>query len=251
MVEHNIIDITSVQCPICYHIIQLGFSNFNDVNNFNHYKKSMCIPPVKETDKDEISNSSPIPSTSTNLAGLNADRLRLSPKHDASDSDIDDPSTLKSPTTLQRHLTDLNCSSRGHYSTKKKVFKTSIDRNTNTRKRISDIQCTAQDCDRYFISIKALWRHLDIDHLGKKPYTCDTCGKAFAVSSSLKIHKRIHTGEKPFVCDTCGKAFSDSSNLTTHKRTHTGQKPCICDICSKAFSQSGVLRRHKRNKHPH
>ena len=60
-------------------------------------------------------------------------------------------------------------------------------------------------------------------HIGKKPFKCDVCVKAFARSSDLARHKRTHTGEKPFKCDVCDKAFSQSSSLHGHKRIHTGE----------------------------
>ena len=52
-----------------------------------------------------------------------------------------------------------------------------------------------------------------------KPFSCHACGKAFATSSHLTKHLRVHSGEKPFSCDTCGKAFAQSGTLTRHVRT--------------------------------
>ena len=83
-------------------------------------------------------------------------------------------------------------------------------------------------------------------HIGKKPFKCDVCVKAFPGSGDLVRHKRTHTGEKPFECDVCDKAFSQRGTLFAHKRTHTGEKAFKCDVCDKAFSLSSKLHRHKR-----
>lgn len=33
------------------------------------------------------------------------------------------------------------------------------------------------------------------------PFTCETCGKSFKRSMSLKVHSLQHSGEKPFRCE--------------------------------------------------
>ena len=36
--------------------------------------------------------------------------------------------------------------------------------------------------------------------------------------ASLKAHENEHIGHKPFTCDSCGKSFTDRPALAQHKR---------------------------------
>ncbi len=42
---------------------------------------------------------------------------------------------------------------------------------------------------------------LSLAHTKDMPFTCETCGKSFKRSMSLKVHSLQHSGEKPFRCE--------------------------------------------------
>ena len=67
-----------------------------------------------------------------------------------------------------------------------------------------------------------------------KPYKCASCSKAFANSSYLSQHTRIHLGIKPYRCEICQRKFTQLSHLQQHIRTHTGDKPYKCRIPGKS-----------------
>lgn len=45
-------------------------------------------------------------------------------------------------------------------------------------------------------------------HCSTEPYMCDFpgCGKSFAITGALTIHKRTHNGDKPFKCTYCDRS---------------------------------------------
>ena len=54
-------------------------------------------------------------------------------------------------------------------------------------------------------------------HEGQRIYKCDSCGKSFSTSGSLKLHiKSLHDGQGDYKCDSCGKSSTTSGNLKKH-----------------------------------
>ena len=109
-------------------------------------------------------------------------------------------------------------------------------------------------CSKAFANSSYLSQHMRI-HMGIKPYRCEICQRKFTQLSHLQQHIRTHTGDKPYRCrhPGCSKAFSQLSNLQSHSRCHQTDKPYKCNSCYKCFPDEAALLehipKHKESKH--
>ncbi|KAM7342466.1 transcription factor grauzone-like [Cochliomyia hominivorax] len=83
-------------------------------------------------------------------------------------------------------------------------------------------------------------------------YCCDICGKTFAQSFLLRLHKITHGSKegKEFPCNICGKFYKHEASLRTHTQVvHLKQRARICDICGKTCSNSTKYKDHMKIHH--
>ncbi|XP_052746343.1 zinc finger protein ZFP2-like [Bicyclus anynana] len=141
---------------------------------------------------------------------------------------------------------DKKFASRGAYESHLKCSRTHTNRDPLKHK------CTA--CGKDYRSPGALRDHINYTHMGKTHHKCPICDKALATRRCVTRHiKRKHQGVKENsrdkICQTCGKGFTSTKSLREHELRHTGERPLSCDICSRTFRQKASLYTHKRRVH--
>ncbi|CAG4952035.1 unnamed protein product [Parnassius apollo] len=113
---------------------------------------------------------------------------------------------------------------------------------------------TCHQCGKHFDSQTLYLNH----HLKEHPRTsifppnerhiCEICGASLA-PGSIAMHQNIHTREKLYKCETCGRDFYSSASLKRHLVKHTGEKPFKCPLCDKRFTQDSSMKLHYRTFH--
>ena len=107
-------------------------------------------------------------------------------------------------------------------------------------------------CSRSFYTMGSVRTHISYFHTLEKAYTCDKCGYATQMYSTLKGHcRRVHKEDggvqKRFKCDSCDYRARYKQCLTIHKiRVHTGEWKFKCHVlgCNLRTNYPEALKKH-------
>jgi len=81
-------------------------------------------------------------------------------------------------------------------------------------------------------------------------FICDECGKKLPCKSKLNLHVQIqHHGILPYTCDQCDKKYKYFVSLKNHKLVHSGIATFNCDHCTEKFISNRTLVRHLNDSH--
>ena len=81
----------------------------------------------------------------------------------------------------------------------------------------------------------------------QKVYVCFYCQKEFPDSLSLTQHSKAHGDRAPYSCSTCGRMFALYSSLVNHERSHAPDFTMFnCKRCSATFLNEASLKSHVR-----
>lgn len=103
-------------------------------------------------------------------------------------------------------------------------------------------------CSEKFSNLPTLSKHT---HTHYVQYTCDACGKSYAVLSSLQCHLRYYCGNGPDknICRKCNKIFSSIKERKKHLEKSPKCRQHVCNVCGERFLTWNMKQNHLNEAH--
>ncbi|XP_014607733.1 PREDICTED: longitudinals lacking protein, isoforms A/B/D/L-like isoform X22 [Polistes canadensis] len=85
---------------------------------------------------------------------------------------------------------------------------------------------------------------------GQSSYKCPNCDRFYMRISCLKRHLRVECGQEPqYQCQICQGWFKYKHNLSAHMKIHMEEPKHHCTICPKKFYRRDKLVEHRKRAH--
>ena len=184
--------------------------------------------------------------------------------------------TFSRKTHLNRHIKSAHTEERNYVCIIEgcgKAFSTGTRLRRHEAQHVVRAEHQCGICGKEFRKQATMQRHVDSEHKGRKPFTCQqvldddsVCGAGFEKAAALKTHQSRAHGGKRYWCDICamdsevashgelsGKevivdqfGFATYSEYQLHLRE---VHPPTCDICAEVCETNKQLTRHKELEH--
>ncbi|XP_075216127.1 zinc finger Y-chromosomal protein-like [Lycorma delicatula] len=108
---------------------------------------------------------------------------------------------------------------------------------------------TCQQCGKVFAIQKHLNQHEEAAHnQPKQSFACSLCGKEFRKQKILTHHTSMHK-ELWQSCKICKRPFRKAQDLKKHILTHDNRIPYFCKKCKEGFLEKNQFKKHKKQFH--
>ncbi|XP_058453936.1 zinc finger protein 28 homolog isoform X2 [Malaya genurostris] len=124
-----------------------------------------------------------------------------------------------------------------------------VESHKNQHLGIKPYTCQSEGCRLSFYCRNLLIKHIKRQHRADGPEynDCEICGQRIkGPKAALKKHQKTHTEEKNFICAVCGKGFTTQGYLRQHSIIHTDLMPFECSICNRKFNNKYNMLTHEK-----
>ncbi|XP_044269362.1 zinc finger protein 383-like isoform X32 [Tribolium madens] len=106
-------------------------------------------------------------------------------------------------------------------------------------------------CDRMFLHLFEVKKHVSVRHLKEKNLVCDSCDYKTHCSTALRLHVVTkHTRDFKYKCEVCNRGYSIAGHLDRHKKVvHEGFR-FVCELCPKMYKNEILFKKHVKQHDP-
>jgi uncharacterized Zn-finger protein len=89
---------------------------------------------------------------------------------------------------------------------------------------VETFKCDYYECEKQFLLVSSLQKHIEKCHSSRKPYTCNICEKKFSLQRQLSDHKKAEHSSEELKCEHCVYVTNNEKYLKQHMLCHSEDK---------------------------